>query len=69
MIDSTVNNDIIETKKLNEKADKVEKPEDVAAVIRQYEDIIRANKKNIISTRIIKEKFSKDSRTRKSSSK
>ena len=49
MIDSIVNNDIIETKELNEKADKVEKAEDAAAVIKQYEDIIRTKKKNIIS--------------------
>ena len=47
LIDSTVHNDIIETKELNEKADKVEKPEDAAAVIKQYEDIIRTRKKNI----------------------
>ena len=49
MIDSIVNNDKIETKELNEKADKVEKAEDAAAVIKQYEDIIRTKKKNIIS--------------------
>ena len=48
MIDSIVNNDIIKTKELNEKADKVEKPEDAAAVIKQYEDI-RTKKGNIIS--------------------
>ena len=50
LIDSIVNNDIIETKELNEKTDKLEKPEDVAVVIKQYEDIIRTKKKNIIST-------------------
>ena len=48
MIDSIVYNDITETQELNEKADKVEKPEDAAAVIKQYEDILRT-KKNIIS--------------------
>ena len=35
LIDSIVNNDIIKTQELNEKADKVEKPEDAAAVIKQ----------------------------------
>ena len=50
---------------LNEKADKVEKPEDVTAVITKYEYIIRT-KKNLYPLRIIKEKFLKDSRTRKS---
>ena len=48
MIDSIVNNDIIKTKELKEKAVKVEKPEDAAAVIKQYEDI-RTKKGNIIS--------------------
>ena len=46
LINSVVNNDIIETKELNEKADKVEKPEDAAAVIKQYEDV-RTKKKRI----------------------
>ena len=49
MIDSIINNDLIETEELNEKSDKAEKPEDAAAVIKQYEDIIRIKKKNIIS--------------------
>ena len=34
LIDSIANNDIIKTKELNKKADKVEKPEDAAAVIK-----------------------------------
>ena len=34
-MDSIVNNDIIGKRELNEKADKVEKPEDAAAVIKQ----------------------------------
>ena len=41
LIDSIINNDIIKTEKLNEKADKAEKPEDDAAIIKQYEDMIR----------------------------
>ena len=47
-IDSLYNNDIIETEELNEKADKKEKPEDATPIIKQYEDIIRTKKKNII---------------------
>ena len=58
MIDSIVNNDIIKTKELNEKADKVEKPEDTAAVIKQYEDI-RTKKGNIISIAYRKRKVFK----------
>ena len=49
MIDSIVNNDTTETEELNEKAEKIEKPEDAAAIIKQYEDIILAKKKNITS--------------------
>ena len=49
LIESMVNNDIIETEELNKMAEEVEKPEDAAAVIKQYEDIIRTKKKNIIS--------------------
>ena len=44
-----VNNDIIENDELNKKADKVEKPEDTATVVKQYENIIRTKKKGIIS--------------------
>ena len=42
-------NDIDETDELNKKAEKVQKPEEAAAVIKQYEDIIRTKKKDIIS--------------------
>ena len=49
MVDSIINNDLIEAEELNEKSDKAEKPEDAAAIIKQYEDIICIKKKNIIS--------------------
>ena len=39
-----VNNDVIETAALNEKADRVEKLEDAIAVVRAQEDIIRTKK-------------------------
>ena len=39
---------MIETAELDEKADKVEKPEDAVAVLWAYEDIIRTKKKGII---------------------
>ena len=59
MIDSIVHNDITETEELNEKTDKREKPKDAAAVIKQYEDIIRTKKKNIISILYHQEKVFK----------
>ena len=49
LIESMVNNNLVETDELKKKADKVEKSEDAAAVIKQYEDIIRTKKKGIIS--------------------
>ena len=47
MIDSIINNDIIEIKELNEKVNKAEKPEDAADIVKQYEDNIRTKDKNI----------------------
>ena len=66
MTDSVFNNDIIETEELNEKADKVEKLKDAAAITKQYEDIIRTKRKTLYPSLIIKEKILKDLKTRKS---
>ena len=49
LIDSLTTSNVIETEQLNEKAKKVEKPEDGADVIKQYEEVIRVKKKDIIS--------------------
>ena len=49
LIDSIINNGKVEREEeLNEKADKVEKIEDAANIIKQYEEIIRTKKKNIV---------------------
>ena len=40
---------MVETEELNNKVEKVQKPDDAAAVIKQYEDIIWTKKKGIIS--------------------
>ena len=50
LVDSIFNNNMVETEELNKMAEEVEKPEDTAAVIKQYEDIIRSKKKGTIST-------------------
>ena len=47
--DSLVNNDTIETEELNEKAGKVEKPEDAADIINEYEEILLTKRKGIIT--------------------
>ena len=49
LIESMANDDVAETQELNKKAEEFDKPEDAAAVIKQYEDIIRTKKKGIIS--------------------
>ena len=41
LIDSVINKDINETEELNKKADKLEKSEDSATIIKQYAEIIR----------------------------
>ena len=68
LIESMVNNDIVETEELNKKAEEVQKPKDAAAVIKQYEYIIIKKKKNIISIAYHLGKVIKRSKTRKSSS-
>ena len=49
LIESMANDDVAETQELNKKAEEFDKLEDAAAVIKQYEDIIRTKKKGIIS--------------------
>ena len=50
-----VNNDVIESDELNEKPNKVEKPEHAATAIKQYANITRTKRKIIYPSRIIKE--------------
>ena len=57
LIDSIINNNIIETEELNEKADKAEKPEDAAEIIKQYEDIICTKRKYYIYSVSSRKKF------------
>ena len=47
--ESLTTSNTAETEGLNEQAEKVEKPEDAADVIKQYEEIIRTKNKGIIS--------------------
>ena len=49
LIESIVNNEVMETDELNKQAEEVQKPEDAADSIRQYENIIRTKKKGIIN--------------------
>ena len=49
MIESIAINNAVEIEELNELADKVEKPEDAADIIKQYEEILCTKRKGIIS--------------------
>ena len=44
-----VMNEVVETDELNKQAEEVQKPEDLADLIKQYEDIIQTKKKGIIN--------------------
>ena len=43
----TINN-TVEIEELNERAERVEKPEDASGIIKKYEEILRAKRKGII---------------------
>ena len=49
LIESMINNEVMKTDELNKQAEEVQKPEDAADLIKQYEDIIRTQKKWIIN--------------------
>ena len=44
-----VMNEVVETDELNKQAEEVQKPEDLADLIKQYKDIIRTKKKGTIN--------------------
>ena len=49
LIDSLVNNGTTETEELNKRVEKVDKPEDVAYIIREYEEILCTERNSIIT--------------------
>ena len=49
LIDLLANNDKIETEELNERAENVDKLEDAANIIKEYEEILRTKRKGIIT--------------------
>ena len=44
-----MNNETIETEELNERAEKVDKPEDAANIIEECEEILRTKRKDTIT--------------------
>ena len=51
---------------LNKLAEKVRKPEEAADIIKQYEEILRAKRKGIVSVAYFRAKFSNASKRKKS---
>ena len=49
LLDSFINSDTVEIKKLNEQAGKVSKPEDAAELLKRYEKILKTKGRGIIS--------------------
>ena len=52
-----INSGRVKTEDLNKKTNKVEKSEEAASVIKEYEDTISTKKKKMYALRIIKENF------------
>ena len=49
MLESIIINEVVESEELNKEAEEIRQPEEVAKVIKQYEDIMKTKKKGIIS--------------------
>ena len=59
LLESTIANEVAESKELNKEAEEIQEPEEAAKVIKQYEDIIKTKKKGIISIAYYKGKVFK----------
>ena len=59
LIESTFINNAIQIDNLNELAEKVEKPEDAATIIKQYNEILSTKRQDIISVTYYQGKFFK----------
>ena len=59
LIESIIINNAIEIDKLNELAEKVEKPEGATNIIKEYEEILHTKRKGIISVAYYQGKLSK----------
>ena len=49
LLESIIINEVVESEELNKEAEEIRQPEEVAKVIKQYEDIMKTKKKGIIS--------------------
>ena len=65
LLESIIINEVGESEELNKKAEEIQESEEAAELIKQYEHIIKTKKKGIIRTCIIKERFLKDLKRKK----
>ena len=66
LLELIVINEFIESEDLNRQAEEVEDLKEAAKVIQKYENIIKTKKEGIVSIHIIKARFLKSLRTRRS---
>ena len=59
MIESITINNTVERKELNELAAKVQKPEEAADIIKQYEEVLRTERKGMVSVAYYQDKIFK----------
>ena len=57
LIESIATNSTVKIEELNKRADKVEKPEDAANIIKQYEEILQTKGRVSSQSRFIKGRF------------
>ena len=59
MIESITISNTVERKELNELAAKVQKPEEAADIIKQYEEVLRTERKGMVSVAYYQDKIFK----------
>ena len=59
MIESITISNTVERKELNELAAKVQKPEEAADIIKQYEEVLRTERKSMVSVAYYQDKIFK----------
>ena len=59
MIEAITINNTVERKELNELAAKVQKPEEAADIIKQYEEVLRTERKGMVSVAYYQDKIFK----------
>ena len=48
LLESIIINEVVESEELNKEAEEIQQPEEAATVIKQYEDILKTEKKGIM---------------------